>query len=521
MNGNFHPGLRWTAAILVLSLLAAIAPVRSADAMDGSAAERNGAAYLVTAQAIAQRVLPGAGPRITRIVPKQKGYIIFGVGFGNKKAAIKVIEGTKTLPARAIAQVRDTRIDVRSKAAGRVRIRVKRGRFETKAVAVTFGSPARAAGRPQSRQSRGGSRTGTVPSNALSRMLAAKQAARAAKQAGKSADDAAKDQKNVHRASPQQALKNLLDGGYVLDRSLGAVHRIFKRPAEFTLSLLKALNIGVREAVLAGTRTFRNKSAAWFLENLAKTGYDTKDLTFNLKGVKNLTAHVAAVTFKKLGKKAAPAMRILKDVFGLSKEAAVRILKGARYGVKEMWSALKSVFGATAEATTALLNKVYRVGAPAAAIALKGEGWAVEKSTAALDRVYNLPINSMALIQKAAGWSSGKVADALKLVLNASDRATTIAMKGAGWAEDHVSMALNKTYGLRATATTRVMKSAGFGATKIARGIKRTYNRTAPQTARILADAGFPIGDIKNAIIGAFNMTLARVVSMLARAGIR
>ena len=196
--------------------------------------------------------------------------------------------------------------------------------------------------------------------------------------------------------------------------------------------------------------------------------------------------------------------KALGSGYKVSRETAVKMMKGANYATEQVGAALSKGYKATAQEATA---------------ALKSAGYAADQAGNALKSAYGASAEEATKLLKDTGYAVDQVGNALKSAYGTSAEAAAKLLKSAGYAADQVGNGLKSAYGTSAEEAAKLLKGAGYAADQVGNGLKSAYGTSAEEAAKLLKGAGYAVDQVGNALKVGWNSSADTVSKALKGAG--
>jgi len=196
--------------------------------------------------------------------------------------------------------------------------------------------------------------------------------------------------------------------------------------------------------------------------------------------------------------------KALGSGYKVSRETAVKMMKGANYATEQVGAALSKGYKATAQEATA---------------ALKSVGYAADQVGNGLKSAYGTSAEEATKLLKDTGYAVDQVGNALKSAYGASAEAAAKLLKGTGYAVDQVGNGLKSAYGTSAEEAAKLLKGAGYAVDQVGNGLKSAYGTSAEEAAKLLKGAGYAVDQVGNALKVGWNSSADTVSKALKGAG--
>ncbi|VAW79467.1 hypothetical protein MNBD_GAMMA15-2541 [hydrothermal vent metagenome] len=247
--------------------------------------------------------------------------------------------------------------------------------------------------------------------------------------------------------SISQAAGVLKAGNIAGDKAFDTLRRIYNSPVEFVAGIMKSAGYGLSSFVQKFVNSATNQTLGWLFESLRDAGFDLDDITFSLSGVMNIGNQAAALTWKQLGERSEPVMRLLRDRFGIEAGDMIAPMKAAGYSLIDIVRGLKSVFGA----------KAYDIVV-----------WAREN-----------------------GYSANTISQAIKTTFSSTAGQMGLMLKDAGFTPLAITNAIKSKYSKSASQMIGILFNLGFNLSEVKNAIASSFSMGLAQVAALIASLGF------------------------------
>lgn len=508
------------------------------------------------------------GPKLDKAQLTSGGLLILGRGFGKDRRRVRVLIDRKAVSAKAIVRVADRTIQLRGRyrAGATIQILIGNSRSGVVRVARAASSGSRQTAAPRSPTNRA-----TTNRNANTRATTTRnRTAAASRSVSKPLSTMSERELTVWAQAQkaagktaQQVLRLMKQGRVVGSRAFTVVKKIFNRPDEFMINLMKSVGYGFRSFADNFRSHVSRGLTEWLLKALIDAGYDTRELTFDFKGVFKLGLWTMAIAYRNIGLKVDRYMPSIIKEYGMKGLDVVRGMAQRGFSPADIWRAVKAgvraptqrIVGwmadaglsatqiaiaaknagrATAAQVVSALRAKFPIDATASAVvqtfsltgetatkALIGGGYGVAATAQWVWNRFSPGLASMIRWLKRTGVSAANAVSAGKSLPGATGQQLMNAMKSAGYPLSSSVSAMKSRMNASLNQAVKWAVGAGFPLPSIASAVKSAYNKGAADVARAFAAANVRVDKIVDAIARAFSMTLASAGQLVASLGIR
>ncbi|MBT5192213.1 MAG: hypothetical protein HOM07_07675 [Rhodospirillaceae bacterium] len=501
-----------------------------------------------------------AAPTITKITSTLTGYVIEGRGFGRSAKRVRIFEGKQPVSSRKVKSVTDRRITILSKPRGRTSIRVTVGRTSSNPKSFSYRTP-----RARTTKTTRRAKTGTItraPSTTTRRRAAGTLTKIPSSMTDRELEAHVRKLKSEGK-SPNAAARALKNARVVGDKAYRAIMKIYNKPVEFMISLMRSVRYGFRSFAGNLRKHTVQRGLDWLLGALKKAGYTPSETTFTLKTVLKFGQWALLTSWHRIGEKADRYMPAVVRHFGTKAGALIDWMKSQNFTLKDIWLRIKQVYrpsgkrmvewlddqgfsaiqiakaakdavgaGArdaakwlkarfTASETGQALVRAFNVGGEAATKALVYAGYTAKQAISWAWGKFSPGVNKAIKWLKAAGVSSKNIVSAIKDFSGVTGKKIVSGLKAAGYSATTTARAVKDRLNASANKTAKWLVQAGFPVNSVASGIKSAFNASASAVIRALAFANVAFTKIVTAIVNAFNMSAASATALITSLGVR
>jgi hypothetical protein len=283
------------------------------------------------------------------------------------------------------------------------------------------------------------------------------------------------------------------------DKAYRVIRKIYNKPHEFMLSLMRSVRYGFASFARNLTNHVRKAGVEWLLRNLKSAGYTPDETVFTLKSLFGFGKFLLLTTWHRIGERADRYIKPVVQRFGMTARELVGWMKSKGFTAAQAGQAVVQAFNAGGEAVLgALIRAHYGVGEAAA--------WVRSKFSPSVDRM-------IAWLRK-AGVKAVDLVGAVGHFSGYTGRRIVAGMKRAGYTAADTTRAIRLKLNASVHQAAAWLISAGFHPTSVAKALKTEFKARAATVVRALAQANVALASIVNAIVGAFNMTAAAATQL-------
>ncbi len=196
--------------------------------------------------------------------------------------------------------------------------------------------------------------------------------------------------------------------------------------------------------------------------------------------------------------------KVMKNVYGKSKEEMVMILKDTGFVANDIAKGLKEGYGLASQVVASLLRNA---------------GYEVSVIGGAIKNAWNCGMDDITWALKEGGFDASEVTFALKKIFGEDRQAIVNSLKKFGFAVHDICMVLVHDLGYPSQVIASLLKNAGYDVKVIGAEIKSVWNCGIDDVTWALKEVGFSIKEVADSILNAFGPSFQNAVNSLKKFG--